>query len=256
MADNLRVQVVPVLRDNYSYVLDDGEGAFVVDPPEVAPIERVLRDSGLVLRGVLLTHKHGDHVAGVEALVAGASHDVVVYGPGGDGVIGGVTDSVVGGGVIDVLGVEVRVLDVPGHTLGHIAYDVEGESLLLCGDCLFSLGCGRVFEGSMEQMWRSLLLLRGLGDDRRVCCGHEYTLMNGAFALSHDGDNEALRGWVRAAEALRTEGKPTLPVLMGDEKKRNPFLRADDVGLQRVLGMEGADAVEVFTFLRRARDNW
>ncbi|MBC6444911.1 MAG: hydroxyacylglutathione hydrolase [Alphaproteobacteria bacterium GM202ARS2] len=254
----LRLQVVPVLQDNYSYILDDGKGAFVVDPPESAPLVSVLRSGGLVVRGILLTHRHGDHVAGVVSLLREADvvDGVVVYGPGEDGEIEGVTARVVGGDSIDVLGVEAGVVAVPGHTRGHIAYDLAAESLLFCGDCLFSLGCGRVFEGTFEHMWQSIVRLRALGDDRRLCCGHEYTLVNGAFALRHDGGNGALRGWVQEAETLRGRGLPTVPVVMGDERLRNPFLRADDVALQRVLGMEGASAVEVFTFLRQARDRW
>ena len=263
MADtNIRVHVIPVLSDNYSYLIEDGESAFVVDPPEVEPVQQALGRLGVGLRGILVTHKHGDHVAGVQTLAslwhrrAVAAQHVVVYGPAEDGEIAGVTDLVMDGDKIDVLGCSVRILALAGHTRGHIAYDCVDWQMLFCGDCLFSMGCGRVFEGSYAQMWQSLLRLRQLADSYRVYCGHEYTLTNGAFALQHDGANAALRAWVDEAKTLRAQDKPTVPLLLGREKRINPFLRADDANLQKAIGMQGQDAVQVFGWLREQRNRF
>ncbi|MBC6497937.1 MAG: hydroxyacylglutathione hydrolase [Alphaproteobacteria bacterium GM7ARS4] len=251
----LSVRVVPVLQDNYSYIISNGKGAYVVDPPELLPVREAL--GALSLEGILLTHKHGDHVAGVCDLVSlYGGERVSVYGPRHDGAIEGMTSPLADGETLDIWGDKVVVMAVCGHTKGHIAYYMEGLEALFCGDCLFSMGCGRVFEGTYEDMWRSLCRLRALPDRTRVYCGHEYTLANGAFACAYDKENDALKERVRSMEALRGAGQPTLPVFLGDEKRTNPFLRADDDALKRALSMEDASALDVFSFLRDRRNAW
>ncbi len=216
---------LPAFSDNYIWMLHDSRAAVVVDPGDAAPVLQALRDMGLSLQAILVTHHHGDHVGGVNTLrqATGAA----VYGPAGENMPEPLNRLHHGDGVT-ALGLHFEVLDVPGHTAGHIAYycaDMDGAPLLFCGDTLFSGGCGRLFEGTPAQMQASLDKLAALPGNTRVCCAHEYTLSNLRFALAVEPGNQALQAYASHCAALRQAGQPTLPSHMAMERAINPFLR-------------------------------
>jgi hydroxyacylglutathione hydrolase len=245
---------VPALADNYVWVLKapDNNRAAVVDPGEAGPALETLADRGLHLAAVLITHRHGDHVAGLDE-VKQHHPDVPVYGPASER-IDGVGIQVAGGDRvnIDALGTDFEVIETPGHTLGHIAY--HGSGVVLCGDTLFAGGCGRVFEGSNEQMLTSLDRLAALPDETLGCCGHEYTLKNLAFARAVEPDNAAIEGREARAQQARQAGHPTVPFELGEEHTTNPFLRCDEANVwraaERRAGHSLDDRVAVFGVLR------
>ena len=216
---------LPAFTDNYIWMLHDARHALVVDPGDAAPVLQALGDMGLSLQAILVTHHHGDHVGGVSALreATGAA----VYGPAGEPMPEPLT-RLAGGDALTALGLRFAVLDVPGHTAGHIAYycaGMDGAPLLFCGDTLFSGGCGRLFEGTPAQMQASLDALAALPGDTRVCCAHEYTLSNLKFACAVEPGNAALLQYLNHCESLRQAGQPTLPSRMATERAINPFLR-------------------------------
>lgn len=254
--------VVPVdaFSDNYLWLLraPDGDAAVAVDPGDAAPIERALAEHGLRLVAILLTHHHADHVGGVEALVEQWS--CPVYGPAGED-IPAVDRPVMGGDDFELpaLGVRFEVLDVPGHTSGHIAYRCQrlGDDprpLLFCGDTLFAAGCGRIFEGTPAQMLASLDRLAALDGDTLVFCAHEYTVSNLRFAAAADPDSAAVAERLAEATRMRELGLRTVPSSIGIERDTNPFLRCGEPALQRAaaarLGREPASRLEAFAALR------
>ena len=249
---------LPAFDDNYIWLLADAQGhALVVDPGDDAPVEAALSEHGFRLTTILVTHHHHDHVGGVAALAQ--RHGAQVYGPD-DARIGHI-DHHVGDGDTVALSAphcQFRVLGLPGHTLSHIGY--VGEGILFCGDTLFSLGCGRLFEGTPSQMLDSLDHLAALPDDTRVCCAHEYTQANAAFALTVEADNPALQRRIVDIRQLRREGKPTLPVSMAQERASNPFLRVDAPQViawaTRHGAGSGSDRVTRFAALRSAKDGF
>ncbi|MFG6456377.1 hydroxyacylglutathione hydrolase [Roseateles sp. BYS96W] len=217
--------------DNYLWLLDNGREALVVDPGDAAPVVAALDARGLTLAGILLTHHHGDHVGGVNALRERLQGPV--YGPAHEKMPEPV-QRLRGGDAVELLGLRLAVLDVPGHTAGHIAYfaTVPGaDPLLFCGDTLFSAGCGRLFEGTPAQMHASLQALAALPQQTRVCCAHEYTLANLRFAREVDPANAALAAYAGWCEAERAAGRPTLPGRVGTERLINPFLRCAEPAL-------------------------
>lgn len=246
---------LPALADNYIWLLHDDDGqALVVDPGDDAPVERALAERRLQLRAVLLTHHHPDHVAGAAALRA--RHAVPVYGPR-DPRVDAISHPLGDGDelLLDTPHVRFRVMAVPGHTLSHIAY--VGEGLLFCGDTLFSLGCGRLFEGTPAQMLASLDRLGGLPGATLVCCGHEYTQANARFAAEIEPANEALQARTREVEALRAADRPSLPVMLASERAGNPFLRIDSETLIDWGRRHGAtNRVSRFAALRVAKDRF
>jgi len=258
----LSVLTVPAFKDNYLWLIHDGDHAAVVDPGDAAPIRAALAAHKLRLTAILLTHHHADHIGGVPALLA--EWDVPVFGPRDDG-IDLVTHPLGQGDRIDVPGLDLAltVKDVPGHTLGHIAYvrSEPGANWLFCGDTLFGAGCGRLFEGTPAQMAASLAQLAQLPDDTLVYCAHEYTLSNLAFAQAVDGDNAALAARAERDGATRAAGAPTIPSTIGLEKATNPFLRATAPAIVHSLVAagrlaEGAAPVEAFAALREWKNTF
>jgi hydroxyacylglutathione hydrolase len=253
---NLSVLTVPAFKDNYLWLIHDGTHAAVVDPGDAAPIRATLAAHKLRLTAILLTHHHADHIGGVPALLS--EWKVPVYGPRHDG-IAAVTEPLGQGEQVQVAGLDLtlEVLDVPGHTLGHIAYARRqaGANWLFCGDTMFGAGCGRLFEGTPAQMADSLARLAALPDDTLVYCAHEYTMSNLRFAQAVEPDNAALTARVAADGARREAGQPTIPSTIAIEKATNPFLRHDQARIVRSLVeagrlAEGAPALETFAALR------
>lgn len=228
----LRVEAVPCLQDNYLWLLKDSATGSVAicDPGEAGPAIAAVEAGGGRLDAILLTHHHGDHVAGVAELKARFPAARVV-GAGLDAHRLPPLDEVVKEGDAVALGAaRAEVLHLPGHTTGHIAFHFAADHVLLCGDVVFALGCGRPLEGNgMEAMWHSLRRVARLPPNTRLCCGHEYTEANARFALHLDPDNQALKAEAEAAGALRAAGRPTVPTTLAQELAANPFLRAHDL---------------------------
>ena len=250
---------LPAFQDNYFWMLHDGRQALVVDPGDAAPVLAALRQRGLKLASILVTHHHADHTGGVAELRAATGAQV--YGPAHER-IPEPFHPLQGGDTVQALGQDFRVLDVPGHTAGHIAYfapDVDGAPLLFCGDTLFSGGCGRLFEGTPAQMLASLDALSALPGDTRVCCAHEYTLSNLRFARAVEPGNAALADYLQRCEQLRAQDRPTLPSTIATERAINPFLRSREpevVQSVRAQAASATDEVAVFAALREWKNNF
>lgn len=253
----LKIFQFPCRSDNYGVILHDPETGLTVsiDAPETEPIADVLEDKRLKLTHILTTHHHGDHVAGNTTLKS--AHDCTIIGPVDEQAkIPGIDRAVGHGDQFDLDGHRVEIIATGGHTLGHIAYYLPDDGVLFAGDCLFAMGCGRIFEGDAKMMHESLQRLVALPDATRVYAGHEYTLSNAKFALSVDGNNEALQKRALSVEMLRDDGKPTLPATIGEEKATNPFLRADDPAIRTTLDMANAATVDVFAEIRARKDRF
>ena len=260
------VEAIDAFDDNYIWLLRAPEGgqAAVVDPGDAEPVERALAGRGLRLAAILLTHHHPDHVGGVRALAA--KWRPVVYGPAGE-TIEGIDRTLAGGDaiVVEGIGASMRVLDVPGHTRGHIAYIADpfggdARPLLFCGDTLFAAGCGRLFEGTPAQMLDSLDRLAALDAATLVYCAHEYTLSNLRFAAAAEAGAEAVRARLDEATRMREAGLRTVPSSIAIERQTNPFLRSDAPGvLSAVAGRLGhapVSRLESFTALRAWKDGF
>ena len=244
-----------VLKDNYVYLLHDAaSGATaVVDPSVADPVLAALKETGWRLSHILNTHHHWDHTGGNAALKAATG--AIVVGPLADRERIPDIDVALGDGEHYAVGSEVaEIFDVPGHTRGHIAFWFPTSRALFCGDTLFTLGCGRMFEGTAAQMWNSLSKLRALPAETRVFCGHEYTQANARFALTVEPGNGALIERAKLVDALRSQGRPTVPATLGEELATNPFLRVDRVELQEAAGLVGRNPVEVFGEIRHRKD--
>jgi hydroxyacylglutathione hydrolase len=251
----LQIEQIPVLRDNYVYLARDpvSGACAAVDPSVAEPVLAALERLEWRLTHILATHHHHDHVGGNLQLkratgctIVGNRHDAHR--------IPGIDVLVADGDEVSLGEQRARVLDIPGHTIGHIAYWFVEANALFCGDTMFSLGCGRLFEGTPEQMWSSLSRLRELPGDTRVYCGHEYTESNARFALVLDPDNPALRRRAEEVRALRAQGRPTVPSTIAAERAANPFLRADDPGLQQKAGVVHGNPTATFAEIRRRKD--
>ncbi|MFZ5657664.1 MAG: hydroxyacylglutathione hydrolase [Pseudomonadota bacterium] len=260
----MRLQCLPARVDNYIWVLRNAQGrALVVDPGEAAPVLEAANEGEFVPAALLLTHHHGDHVAGAVPMLA-RWPALPVYGPD-DARIDLPMHRPADGEVVDFETWRIRTLHVPGHTRTHVAFfvealDADDAPVLFCGDTLFSLGCGRLFEGDAAQMHDSLAKLASLPRETRVCCGHEYTLANAAFAAVVEPDNTALQRRMKEARTMRDAHRPTLPSTLGDELDCNPFLRCGEPAViaaaARRLGRAPSDAVETFATLRAWKDGF
>ncbi len=252
----LLIEQIPVLSDNYVYLAHEpGSGCTAaIDPALPEPVLERLRAKGWRLTHILNTHHHNDHTGG--NLVLKRETGCTIVGARADAArIPGIDEEVADGDAFMLGAAAAQVIEVPGHTSGHIAYWFADAHALFCGDTLFALGCGRLFEGSPEQMWSSLQKLRRLPDDTAVYCAHEYTQSNARFARTVERDNQALLERVRRIDELRGRGLPTVPSRLAEEKETNPFLRADMAGVQRGVGMgEDADPAKVFAEVRRRKD--
>lgn len=246
---------IPCLSDNYAYLIHDGASGqtALVDVPEAAPIQVELDRRGWTLTDILLTHHHDDHVQGLDAL----RNDARVIGARADAHrLPRLDTEVAEGDTFTVCDRAVTVMDVSGHTIGHVAFYMADESLLFTADSLMAMGCGRLFEGTPVQMWDSLQRLRALPGDTTVCSGHEYTMTNVRFALSLEPENKAIISRHEATKTARENGRATVPSLLSLECETNPFLRADDPVLAKAIAMADAQPAEIFTEIRARRDRF
>ncbi len=256
------IELLPALADNYIFVISDPELglAMVVDPGDGDRVMQHLKKNDLYLALILNTHHHSDCVNGNEKLQQ--EYGAPVIGPEKEkSLIPGLSRSVGHGDVVSFSTLRGKVIETHGHTDGHISYYFPHLKSLFCGDALFSLGCGRLFEGNSTEMWESLKLLRNLPDDTKVYCNHENSEANAKFALMIDKDNEELKRRADEIAALRKQGKPSIPAMLGEEKLCNPFLRTDNQALRAALAKtriapEDADPAAVFGLLRSAKDHF
>ncbi len=253
---SLTITTIPCLSDNYAFVLNDGTRTALVDVPEAAPILKVLDEKGWSLDEVWLTHHHADHVDGLPALRE-RFPDLQITGAEADRDRLPRLDRAVGDGETFRFGdAEVHVLDVSGHTVGHVAFHVPSAQAAFTADSLMAFGCGRVFEGTMPQMWESLCKLRALPDDTIIYSGHEYTEKNADFALTIEPGNHALQTRVKEVRDKRQRGVATVPSTLRDERATNPFLRADLESVKDAVSMTGDDDADVFAEIRSRRDGF
>jgi hydroxyacylglutathione hydrolase len=253
----LQIITVPCLSDNYAYLAHDAAtgATAVIDVPETGPILNALTARGWRASHILITHHHDDHIAGVEALAAATGARVI--GAAADAHrLPPLDEALAAGDVVRIGMAQAEVIDVPGHTVGHVAYHFAESKLAFTADSLMSCGCGRLFEGTPAQMWDSLRKLMALPTDTLICSGHEYTAANIRFALSVDPDNSALQARAAAVTAAREKGAATVPVLLSEELATNPFLRVNDAKIRAALDMTTASDAEVFARIRAMKDSF
>ena len=253
----INIEPIKAFSDNYIWLVTTNEGSIVIDPGESKNTLDSLKNKQIDLSGILITHHHFDHTGGISDLSKNNTLDV--YGPNND--IESITKRVINGDVINVIGLSFEIIEIPGHTLDHIAYYSfnEGNPILFCGDTLFSGGCGRIFEGTYEQMHNSLKKLKCLPKNTKIYCGHEYTESNFKFASEVDPLNEDLQLRLNEVKELRKLEIPTLPVTLESELKTNPFLRCDNKDIQEKIHKKFNTPrveVDVFKAIREWKDNF
>jgi len=249
--DSIVISPIPAFQDNYIWMLALKGEAIVVDPGDATPVHAALRRHALKLTDILVTHHHGDHVGGVAELAE--AYHARVWGPARESIPRRQV-ALREGDSFELMGQRLGVIDIPGHTLGHIALHAPGIGMLLCGDTLFTCGCGRLFEGTAAQMFDSLRKLARLPDATRVYCGHEYTLSNIRFARAVEPDNADLAARQRDCEQQRARGEPTVPSTIAVERATNPFLRCDEAPVRAAAERRspgaGSDPLSTFAAIR------
>ena len=248
---------IPCLSDNYAFILYNVENrsAFLVDAPEADPINEVLSKNNLNLEKIFLTHHHADHIDGLDKILE--KYNAITIGAKADiHRLPKLDEYVEAGDLFLFQGQAGKIFDVSGHTIGHLALYIPAQNILFSGDSLMALGCGRLFEGSAEQMWHSLSQLLSLPDSTQICSGHEYTENNASFALSIDPKNDDLVKRSKQVKLERSKGLLTVPSELGLEKKTNPFLRPFDKNIRENLNMLGSTDVEVFSKIRTLKDKF
>jgi hydroxyacylglutathione hydrolase len=251
----LDIHQFPCLSDNYGVLIRDAEAGVTaaIDAPDASQVAAALKEKGWRLTHILTTHHHGDHTAGNLALKAETKCTII--GPRGEAAkVPGIDKQVGEGDTFKFGSFEVRVLDTPGHTAGHITYLIPSAGVAFVGDTLFAIGCGRVIEGNAQMMWNSLQKLMALPKETQVYCGHEYTQSNAKFALTIEPENAALVKRAKEVEQLRAAGKPTLPTNIGIELETNPFLRPNVPAIQQRLGMAGKPEWQIFGEIRERKN--
>lgn len=257
MAMPLRIETIPCLSDNYAFLAHDPESGdtALVDAPEAAPILKALSNTGWTLSHILITHHHPDHVDGLQEILS--AHPAIVVGNAADAGRLPALDLALNDGETLRIGADACVMmDVSGHTIGHVAFHFPQSQAAFTADSLMAMGCGRVFEGTKPQMFAALQKLAALPPETIIYSGHEYTQANAKFALTIDPDNPELISRVKTITAKRAAGTPTVPSKLSEELATNPFLRANDANIQERLGMAGADPVLVFAEIRTRKDNF
>ena len=251
----IHVHFIKALKDNYIYLIHKDQESWVIDPGEAEPVKKALKKQNLLLKGIINTHHHFDHTNGNHELKREFS--CPIYAPlKGKNKIEEVDHWLKEGDEMELLGTKMQVLEVPGHTLDHIALYFKAIEAFFVGDTLFSLGCGRLFEGNPEQMWQSLQRIRSFPDSTRIYCGHEYTLANAHFAKHIESQNKELKELYSELSLQRQRGEPTLPSILSKEKRLNPFLRCDEVSFKQLLGLDSISSEQVFAYLREKRDRY
>ena len=244
-------------EDNFGVLIHDPQtGATAsIDAPEAEPVEEALQATGWKLTDILVTHHHGDHTAGIAELKQ--AHGCRVTAPRNEAARVPAVDLTAGeGDTISVGSLKARVLDTPGHTAGHVSYWFEQDRLVFVGDTLFSIGCGRVIEGTPAMMWQSLLKLRALPEETAIFCGHEYTAANVRFALTIEPDNRALQARAAEVNSQIAAGRPTIPTTIGAERAANPFLRADVAAVAAAVHLADRPAAQVFAAVRERKNKF
>ena len=255
----IKIEPIKAFSDNYIWLVTTNEGLLVVDPGDASPVKTYLQNNNKDLSNILITHHHFDHTGGVEELVSNNPLDV--YGPT-NSIFDGVNKELKDGDKVKIIGIDFSIIEVPGHTLDHIAFfaDNDGDPFLFCGDTLFAGGCGRIFEGTFEQMFNSLNKLSKLPQNTKIYCGHEYTLSNLAFALEVDKSNHTLVQRYKNCVEARNNDIPTIPSSLDLELKTNPFLRSHQKDIQECI-MQKFDYIDepndmnIFKATREWKDN-
>jgi len=253
----LKIHQLSVLTDNYIYLIHDTESqqTAVVDPALAQPVLEMLQEKSWSLDYIYNTHHHADHVGGNSILKAQTGCKIIGAKVDAER-IPDIDITVVEGDELQLGEHKIQVLETYGHTLGHISFYFPKQAFLFCGDTLFAMGCGRLFEGTAEQMWQSLSKLKALNSETQCYCAHEYTAANGAFALTIEAENQALKNRMQQVTQQRSQGLATVPFSLKEELATNPFLRADLKELKIAMGLENYPDVEVFAEIRRRKDSF
>ena len=252
----MKINHLDAFSDNYIWTMESEGKIAIADPGDAKPVHEYIKKTGYVLTDVLITHHHWDHTDGINALYERWQCDVIGPAKHSANPIAHLSTGLVEGDIFQFADMPVEILHTPGHTLDMINYYLPSENILFTGDTLFSLGCGRVFEGTKDMMSQSVSKISALPDETIIYCSHEYTQANGKFALSVDADNQMLISRINEVELLIKQGKPSIPTNLKLEKQTNPFLRASSPAIQNKLGLKNASEAELFAALRAAKDNF
>ena len=253
----MKVEIIKCLQDNYSYIILDEKNqiACVIDPSEAQPIINFVEEKKIQLKYILNTHHHYDHIGGNEELKKKYNSKIVGFKEDRNR-IPGINEFVENNQIWKADNFEAKIFHVPGHTSGHIAYHFYKEKKIFTGDTLFSLGCGRIFEGTYEEMFNSLNKIKNLSDDTEIYCGHEYTLQNSKFCITFDSENQDLIKKIHKIKEQLKRGEPTLPSTLEDELKSNIFLRSHNSKIKTNLNINNSSSIETFSKLRDLKDNF